>query len=294
MSESVTTKNSDLLLYAGTGTLTITENKSLSTTNQLLTITVDDFDNHADSLISTGDVAMSIHATSPSHSIGIGNSARQMHLTDAELGVFYSNIGLTIGDDSSGDISLDGVLDSNSDTFGLLTLQATKAGRNVLFTGSDSSFNKGILIKAAGGINLDASVTTKSSPLVLDTSTGTLTVSVGVSLSSTSQALTITADDMNLQADSLIESGTASILVVSASSIPISIGATGGPGTMSMDNFKPFSGAGLTIGRDGMNKNIVVVGVSNEHMNINGIMSLVATVDQSSVHSKQRPRHLTH
>jgi hypothetical protein len=146
LSENVITSASPTLLWTGTGTLTITRDKSLITTNQLLSITADDFDFQSKVMVSSGSASTVVKATSVDHTISIGSTSKDMHITDAEFGSFSSELGLEIGSTTSGDIFVNGVNDSNSDDIGLILLRSTKATRAVNFVSDTSSFNKGITL----------------------------------------------------------------------------------------------------------------------------------------------------
>merc|ERR1719337_619232 len=122
MSESVTTRSCDVVVRTGTGTLTIKSAATFSTTDQLLTITADDFDIYGG--ISSGTANMWVVTSSVDHTIGIGGTARDMHITDAEFAFFSTDTQLTIGDSNNGVITLDGVTDGSTDDFGRLYLTA--------------------------------------------------------------------------------------------------------------------------------------------------------------------------
>jgi hypothetical protein len=84
--------------------------------------------------------------------------------------------GLTVGSSLTGSLLVDGISDGSSDKIATLTLIATKHTQLVTFKTTASSFNKGIVLQAMGGVVLSESVTTKNQPVLIRTGTGTLTV----------------------------------------------------------------------------------------------------------------------
>ena len=80
-----------------------------------------------------------------------------------------------------------------------ITLKATQTSRNIVFSAYASSFNKGIILQASGGVILSQSVTTIASDVVIRAGTAALRVIDKRELSTTNKFLTITADDIDLQ-----------------------------------------------------------------------------------------------
>jgi hypothetical protein len=294
MSQSVTTKNLATTIYAGTGTLTLEAGESLSTTNQMLEITADDIDLGVGASVSSGTAVSTVPswyqhgtriiATSGGRTIGVGGTARQMHISDAELGYFTTDGGLTIGDSYNGDMHVNGITDGNSDSVGRLVLNAMKAAKTVIFHENHSNFNKGITIQSSGGVTLSHGITTKNTGTYINGGTGTITMLNGRNLISTNQLIEITTDDMDLQGPTVFSSGTAAVLLVSKSAITIGIGPnTNAQMEIGEVEFAAMIGMGLTLGRHGLNKDFIIGGVSSENMNVVGSITLIATVDDSTV-----------
>ena len=84
LSESVSTKNWPTLIYAGTGTLTTLATKSLSSTNQLLTVTADDVDLQGD-LVDSGTAMAIITTLTVGNTIGIGLTGQLTFLPDMDI-----------------------------------------------------------------------------------------------------------------------------------------------------------------------------------------------------------------
>jgi hypothetical protein len=93
-----------------------------------------------------------------------------------------------------------------------------------------SVFNKGIVVQAMGGVVLSESVSSKNWPTLIYAGTGTLKILSTKTLVSTNQLLTITADDVNFQGDS-INSGTAMTTIT-----PLTVGNTIGVGDITSTN----------------------------------------------------------
>jgi hypothetical protein len=292
LSESFTTKSTNTFIQSGTGTLTIVSTKSLVTTNELLVITADDFDLQGaasvDSGLKTaGGKLITLLTYTPSREIGLGatsgSTVKPLQISDSEMGCFISN-GLSIGDSSSGNITVDGVTDTNSDTFSTLMLHATKAPSVVLFDNSATSFNKGIVVQAVGGVILSESVTTKSTGTRILTGTGTLTIVASKTLTTTNEMLTVTADDIDFSASAAMSSGTSYIHIQPTSPRTIGLGTT----VMGMDiegsEVGALYGAGITVGCAGVNKSVRIAGITLANSSgVTGVVSILSTVDDSTI-----------
>jgi hypothetical protein len=288
LSESVTTKNQPVLIRTGTGTLTVQDTKTLSTTGQLLTLTTDDLDIAGG--VSTGVALMYIGPYTGDRQISIGSIASGVHLSDPELGHLTTSQGITIGDSSSGNIVVSGVTDSSSDVIATLNLVATKANRLVTFKTEASSFNKGITVLATGGIVLSESATTKNWPTLLNAGTGTITVAASKTLSSTNQLLTLTSDDVDFSASSTVSTGTTTLLVATKSPRTIGIGTTTEQFDLEASEFGTFNTAGVVIGSVGVSKGLKVVGIPNVHsQHVAGMVTLLTTVDDEKVTFAEAP-----
>jgi hypothetical protein len=274
----VVTQASPTLLWTGTGTLTITRDKSLITTNQLLSITADDFDFHSKVKVSSGSASTVVKATTSDHTMSIGSTSKAMHITDAEFGSFSTELRLEIGSSTSGDIFVDDVKDSNSDDIGLLLLKSTKATRTVSFVSETSSFNKGITVQATGGINVAASVTTKQSTTILFANTGTLTVVSGKVLSTSDQVLVITTDDVDWSGTGTVSTGDAIVSIECTSSDQtIGYGLSSGQMTMESSEFAPLRTKGMIIGGTECGSQVLNEVLSGDSSGIEGVLTLQAT-----------------
>ena len=189
---TMTTMASAVLMYAGTGTLTVNAGRTVSTTNKPLTITTDDIDWKELAALSAGSSTMMIHSTTDGQAIGLGSTPKAMHIEDDELGLVTAAAGLTIGDSHNSVITVAGITDSSSDEIGTLTLIALKPTQTISFANSPSSFNKGLTIQGAAGISLADSLTSKNQPVTMSTGTGTLTIMGGKALSTTAQYFLLT------------------------------------------------------------------------------------------------------
>jgi hypothetical protein len=263
LSVSVTTKEHPTLVYTGTGTLTVVADKALSTTNQFLSITADDFSLAGGVWISSGTAEIVVKTTTTSHTISLGTSGTDMAISDAELGTFATSNQMTIGDSSSGDISVGGIQDSNSDDFALLVLRATKGTRTVTFETSVSTFNKGITIRATTGVIVNADTTITSSGTIFNIGTGTVTIASSKTLSTAGQLLSITTDDFDLAGD--MSTGS-SFIVTKCYSPGRTVGFGSGTGSLGLTGteLQMIKSSGMVIG--GANcADQVVDGVTQAH-----------------------------
>jgi hypothetical protein len=207
----------------GDGTLTIVGDATVQSNDSTIVVTAWDLD--VSGTMSAATKAMTIHGGAVDQTIGMGGTAMDMSMTDAEVGRMTATGGLTVGSTTNGNIVVDGLVDSSTDELGRVVLVATQDARLVVFDGIATSFNKGITVQAAGGVVLSASATTKSLETIVRTGTGTLTVVSTITLSTTDQLLTVTADDIDIQGDGAVTSGTKVATVATHTSITVGLGS---------------------------------------------------------------------
>lgn len=274
----------------GDGTLTVAAGKVINTNEGTLTVTAWDLD--LQGTLQPGTETLVIHPAevATSQTIGLGDTARDMHITDAELGRM-SGISLTIGSSEAGSITVDNVSDENSGNVGTITLMTTRSeDQYVLFDTQPSSFNKGIIVQAAGGVFLSQNVTTTNDATVLFAGEGeALDIDTDIFFSSTNQLLTVTADDAII--DGSISTGDAALHMTCSSLGGSGLGLTMEIGAMTNTqefkyNYEEISRTtanGLYIG--GGNCYRMTVGRITEASsnNIAGIVSLVSNRDGGKV-----------
>lgn len=282
----------------GTGTFTIAAGKTLSTTNSALSVTAGDMD--ISGSLNSGTAATTV-LVSNGGTIGLGATAGNMTISGAELQNITAT-GLTIGNASNGNITVNGITAANSNNIaGTTTLNATKAGAGIAFSGAGSTFNVltanaagsittgagaqlatdagALTLNAGGGVTLNESVTAAGAT-VIDTDSdnngaGDFTVAATKTLSTTNNALSITANDVTLSG--MLNSGTAVTTLLVSDGGTIGVGATAGGLTISGAELQNITATGLTIG-DTTNGNITVNGISAANSNnISGTTTLNAT-----------------
>ena len=209
--------DSDYELF-GDGTFTLTANKVVTSSNSDIHITAWDVDLQEGSGVLSGTGGLTLHGSQSGQTIRLGdnstNTTHSMHLDNAELGRIVANGGTTVGSSTLGTITLDGILDSASDSLDRLVLKATLSESQVVFVGGDSSFNKGITILANDGIAMGSSVTTKNSATYISAGSNGVTIADTHSLSSSNQQVELTADDIDLQGTATLSAGTATLQVL--------------------------------------------------------------------------------
>ena len=156
---------STVLLNAGTGSVTVSSTKSLTTSSQLLTVTADDMT--IQGYINTGSDMIALSCTSSGRTVGLGAGAGQLSITAAEMN-FIDSTGMTVGGNQCGSQTIDGVAAANTATLlGILTLLATRDDVKVTFTTNPSTFNA-IAVQADNGVMVQADVSTATGILYLD------------------------------------------------------------------------------------------------------------------------------
>ena len=72
--------------------------------------------------------------------MGLGATAKDMHVDDGELGRLTTNAGLFFGSSTNGVVTVTGITELNSNSVGTITLLATRADTKVEFLAAASSF----------------------------------------------------------------------------------------------------------------------------------------------------------
>ena len=277
----------------GDGTLTVYSGKNIITNDSAILITAVDLDLESSpsaATLNAGSSTLKVYGALTAQTIGIGvdSITADMVISDAELGNMVATGGTTIGNSLSGDIIVNGVSEASTDMLGTILLLASKADKTIAFIDNPTSFDKGIFAHAAGGMILSTSVSTKSTPLVLNTGTGSLTITSGQLLTTNNQMLTITTSGFEILSE--ISSGTAALQITTPPGR--SIGVMGVAHSMNQvgdvfvhaDDLRRFVCNGLSIGMEDVNGSINVNGVTvNDNVNIQGTFSLIATSDDAQI-----------
>ncbi|MBI3616433.1 MAG: filamentous hemagglutinin N-terminal domain-containing protein [Candidatus Omnitrophica bacterium] len=231
------------------GTLTVANGRTLSTSNNPLTLTVNNFDLAASGSITSGTAALILN-DSDGTGIGLGGTAvtNGVNVSGAELQRITSN-GLTL--QTAGNVIVNGITAANSGNVGTVTLSATGAAKTVSFATGDSTF-KGLVANGADGITVDRNltVTTGGFTANADSNTdgvGTFTVAAARTINALGQPAQITADDIAL--NGFINSGSGSVTLLPSTGVTVGLGAGAGHFNLTDGELDQVTTTGvLTIG----------------------------------------------
>jgi hypothetical protein len=149
---------------AAGGTLTVQTAKVITTNNNHLYITTYDID--LDGSITSGTVGVKLHG-STSQTIGVGATAKSMHLERNELQRITS-AGLTVGSAVSSDMTVTDVqLDNIQYITDVMTLVATVDNAKVTFATKGSTFAT-LAVQADNGVAVNKKITTTTGALHLE------------------------------------------------------------------------------------------------------------------------------
>jgi filamentous hemagglutinin family protein len=235
------------------------------------------------STLSSGTASTTIQTNLANATIGLGASncggTCGLSLTSTELGKIIAG-DLIVGDNTNGNITVEGIASTDTDQFASVTLNATSSTSSVIFENSDSIF-QAVTVNAGDGITLSSNLTTNGTTSFDSDSdasgTGSFTLAAGQTLNTTSNSLSITANDMVLGAGSAINSGAATLL---ASQSGQAIGLGSGAGSFSLANteLSQITATDLTIGNN-LNGTITVDNVTS----FSGPLTLNATATGSAI-----------
>ena len=265
----------------GTGGFTVAAAKTLTTTNNDLTITADDMTLIGNLSVGSGDVSL---LPSNSTTVGLGAGAGDFSLTDTELDNITTSGTLTIGNSNTTTMTINGWT-AAAGVSGPVALTATGTAGAITFATVASTLQAGLTLTALDGVTLNEDVTSNGATIIDadsdDDGTGDFTVAAAKTLTTTNNTLTLTADDIALSGSIDTGSAAATLLVSDAGSI--GLGATAGDYTLSGAELQNITATGLTLG-DATNGNITVNGITAANSNnVSGTVTLNATLDNATV-----------
>ena len=148
----------------GVGSFVVAAAKTLITTNNTLILTANDISLAGS--INAGTSATTL-LVSDAGTIGLGATAGNYTLSSAELQNITST-GLTIGDETNSNITVDGITAANSNNVsGTVTLNATLDNASVIFATTASTFNA-LTANADDGIAINVALTTDVGAMTLE------------------------------------------------------------------------------------------------------------------------------
>ena len=176
-----------------------------------------------------------------------------MSLTSTELGKIVAG-DLIIGDNTNGNITVEGIASTDTNQFTSVTLNATSSESSVIFENSASTFQT-VTVNAGNGITLSSDLTTNGTTSFNSDSdangTGVFTISAGQTLNSNNNSLTITSSNMALGTGSAINSGITTLLASQSSqAIRLGAGAVSGDFALSNAELGLITATNLTIGNN--------------------------------------------
>ncbi|MFT4578375.1 MAG: filamentous hemagglutinin family protein [Nitrospinales bacterium] len=233
--------------------------------------------------LSSGTASTTIQTNLANATIRLGASncggTCGLSLTSTELGKIIAG-NLIVGDNTNGNVTVEGIASTDTDQFTSVTLNATSSGSSVIFENSDSTF-QAVTVNAGNGVTLSSNLTTNGTTSFNSDSdangSGVFTISAGQTLNTNSNSLSVTSSGIALGAGSSINSGTATLL---ASQSAQTIGLGSGAGSFSLGNteLSQINATDLIIGNSS-NGTITVDNVTS----FSGPLTLNATATGSAV-----------
>ncbi|MBT5458468.1 MAG: S-layer family protein, partial [Rhodospirillaceae bacterium] len=233
----------------GVGLFTVNGGIAVDSQNNALTITAADF--NILGTLNSGTGLMSLLATN-GRTIGVGDTARNVTISKAELGRMTTTGGLTIGGANAGSITVDNIVRAAdlATIGGTVTLDAGGAGAAIDFSTADSSFNA-LTLTSQAGVTLNRNLTT-TGVVSIDTDTdnngaGDFTVAGAMALNTGGNALSVTANDAILTGTLNSGAAAATSLLVSDGGV-ITLGGAGAGLSLSAAEMNNITASKLTIG----------------------------------------------
>lgn len=163
--------NSDMDSSGSAGLLEIATDQIINSNNGAVTLTAFDFELQGS--LNAGTSTVSVHPSVITagfgQTVGFGQTAKDLHVSDTELSRITAQGGLGVGNTGSGSITVDGVLqpDGSASTVPTITLLAGLDKSTILFTNRGSTFND-LVAQADNGVVFEVDVTTSNGDITLD------------------------------------------------------------------------------------------------------------------------------
>jgi len=150
----------------GDGTLTVWTGKTVTSNKSDVTITAWDVDMGGS--LTAGTRTLCIHGSKVEQTIGLGGTAKDLHITGPELQRITATGGVILGGDTGGSITVNGITQAHSDyLLPLVTLVAKHDDAQVAFDTVGSTFYA-IEVQADNGIIVERALNTDTGSLYLD------------------------------------------------------------------------------------------------------------------------------
>merc|ERR1712086_577445 len=154
------------VINAGSGVITLSSGKQLSTSHSSLVLIADGIDIQGSS-VDCGSSTMQLAPFTRNVSVALGDSSGQFALSATEISVL-SAAGLTVGmSHSGGSIRISNISNTSSIGIAMLTLLATVDDSQIIFEPTASTFQS-LAVQANNGIVISGDLTTISGGMVLN------------------------------------------------------------------------------------------------------------------------------
>lgn len=250
--DAVTAASGLVSISAGTGALTIASGVTVGASAGV-TLTADQI--NLTGSIAGGTGAVTLQAATNSFAVQLGTAAKPasvLAFSAAELNRISSSSGIVIGDNGSGDLSIQSAMTLISGTGGLT---ATKGG-SLSFVAGASVTAPRVSLTGGSGAAITENVT-GGGGVTLSGGTGALTLASTVTVGNGggSGAVTLIGDTITLPAGAAVTGGTGAVTLRPSSARTMNIVATAKPGTgfeLTADELDRVTTSGsLTVGFSG-------------------------------------------
>jgi len=282
----------------GVGILTV--QGGLSTNSNTLTVTASDLD--LQGLVSAGEASITVQPSKLKATIAVGGSATNrpkftqqlktanyfvmsskdvdMHVDQEELQQMTASE-TVMGGASNGNIFVDEIQENRTKAAGAIRLVATSRD-SIVNIMKQTSFEHGLTVQAEGGIIVNKNLTTRGAETRLHSGTGALIIKNAATVNTSGEELFVVGDQLDLRGEIHTGLGAASIYCHTDGNT-VGIGRGSGRLQLSGAELQRLHVTGLSMGGDVCGNMIVNTVQASESANIDGILTLAASREDTHI-----------
>ncbi len=212
------------------GTATVSNGITLSTTNENITINANDLAMNTTGAINAGSAALALNVETAGNDLVLGGTGQEYNIDDTELANITSG-SLTITVRADDDIYVSGVADAVAENVGSVTLIATGDNSTITFDTASAQFDS-LSASADSGITISQNITADTGNLVLEgdadnaaDANDNLAVSDGVTLTSSNGSVSLAATTGDIDAAGALTLNAAAGVTISDTYVAAGAGA---------------------------------------------------------------------
>ena len=251
------------------GTVTVSNAVSLSTTNENITISSNDLAMNATGAINAGNGTLALSTESAGNDVVLGGTGQEYNIDDTELSNITSGA-LTITVQADDDIYVSGVADAAAENVGNVTLVATGDNSIIIFDTASAQFDS-LAASADSGITISQNITADTGNLTLEgdadnaaDTNDNIAISDGITLTSSNGSVGLAATTGDIDAAGALTIDAAAGITFSDAYV------AAGAGALTIDADTDTNGVGTFTAGSTITTNNSLISITAADIALNG------------------------